>query len=68
MLPHIPPPKTQIKSTHEGSFTVDQTEFLMVSPIQNNAFVHSIHSLEGITGEFRDTGGVQGQVLQRGKN
>jgi hypothetical protein len=40
----------------------------MMSPIENNAVMHSIHSLESITGEFRDSGGVQGQVLKRGKN
>jgi hypothetical protein len=46
VLVRIPATKAHVQAAHKGSSAIDQAEFLVVSPVENDILVHSIQSLE----------------------
>lgn len=46
MRVRVPSSKAEIKTTHESNMSINKTEFLMVSPIENYIVVDSIQSFE----------------------
>jgi len=48
MLVSIPASKAHIQATHESSLAINQAQFLVVGPIQDNIVVHSIEAFQCI--------------------
>ena len=61
----IPAAEAQVQTAHKGDVPIDETELLMMSPVQNHVIVHTIKSLQGVLGHLGETGGVERQVLKR---
>lgn len=55
---------TSIETAHEGELPVDQTQLLVVRPVQHDVVTSSVETLQRIAGELGHAEGAEGQVLE----
>lgn len=65
VLMGVPPTEAHIQAAHESDLAVNQAQFLVVSPIQDDVVVHTIQALQGVLGHLREAGRSERQVLER---
>lgn len=65
MLVCIPSTITKIQTTHESHILVDQTQFLVMSPVKNDTITQTIDTFESISTEFGSSGCVKFKALKR---
>lgn len=44
----IPATKAEIETSHEGSLSIHKAELLMVRPVKNHIFMHSVYAFQSI--------------------
>jgi hypothetical protein len=52
MLIRVPSAEAKIKTAHESDIAIDETEFLVMCPVENDIFVDTIECFESISGDF----------------
>lgn len=59
VLVGVPATKAKIQTTHESDLSVNQAQFFVMGPVQNDILVHSIQAFQGILGHLGKTSRVK---------
>lgn len=68
VLMGVPAAEAHVQPAHKSSLPIDQAQFLVVSPIQDDIIIHAVQSFQGILRHLCETGRVEGQMLKRSRD
>lgn len=68
MLMCVPAAEAHVQPAHESDLPINQAQFLVVSPIQDDIIVHAVQSFQGILRHRCETGRVERQALERSRD
>lgn len=60
----VPSPVAEVKPTHECDIAINQTQLLVMCPVQDYIAGHAIDPLQGVRTEFGSSSGIQLEPLK----